>query len=311
MEGNLRLSTDPTDGSRRSDRSLLDLVGEVQGRGGLAVLAHIDGVEGALSDRVSPTELRSLLTHSGLAAVEFVDVANLRDWFSSEDPVQSRRAAWEARQAISELAERGLARVMSSDAHDPSLVGKDGVVRKLTRIRLDEANFESVANALLNNPKARCAVEAGLPDHYPRVISARFEGGFLNGVSVDFSPNLNAFIGGRGSGKSTALIALRAALGEPPRAAEDPDDPGRMPDRTIVEFQDSLGESAPPRGSAGGGRVTRSVRSGSSWWTWGRMNLASWPDPTMRLPSCSSRSSMDSATFQSRIPGRESAPRTW
>jgi hypothetical protein len=67
-----------------------------------------------------------------------------------------------------------------------------------------------------------------------------FVGGFLDGVTVNLSPNLNCLIGGRGSGKSTALIALRAALGATVDE-DDPDLPERMPDQTIVEFMDELG----------------------------------------------------------------------
>ena len=57
---------------------------------------------------------------------------------------------------------------------------------------------------------------------------------------MSFSPNLNCLIGGRGSGKSTALLAVRAALGAPVEG-EDADAPERMPDKTTVEFIDSAG----------------------------------------------------------------------
>lgn len=54
------------------------------------------------------------------------------------------------------------------------------------------------------------------------------------------SPNLNCLIGGRGSGKSTALLAVRAAL-RATVAGEDADAEERMPDRTMVEFIDNAG----------------------------------------------------------------------
>jgi predicted ATPase len=111
----------------------------------------------------------------------------------------------------------------------------------MTRLRLDEPTFEAVRNAIVNNPKARCKAEVHLPAAYPRIESTSFTGGFLDGVHVDLSPNLNAFIGGRGSGKSTALIAIRAALGATLHPEEDPDEAGRMPDSTKVVFTDRTG----------------------------------------------------------------------
>jgi len=40
---------------------------------------------------------------------------------------------------------------MSSDAHDSSLVGKDGTNRPLTRLRVGELTYTAVRNALVNN----------------------------------------------------------------------------------------------------------------------------------------------------------------
>jgi len=144
---------------------------------------------------------------------------------------------------VLELKNRGLARVMSSDAHSPDKLGEDRTARTLTRMRLDDLNFTAVRNALMYSPRARCKVEANLPPSYPRLLRARFEGGFLDGVAIEFSANLNCLIGGRGSGKSTALLAIRAALGDEidPTQGDDPDDPVRMPERTAVEFIDAFG----------------------------------------------------------------------
>jgi ABC-type lipoprotein export system ATPase subunit len=140
------------------------------------------------------------------------------------------------------LRERGLAKLMSSDAHSIAKLGVDQATRTLTRLRMDDFNFEALRNAIVNNPKARCKAEVVLPATYPRVTRAEFEGGFLDGVSLEFSPNLNCIIGGRGSGKSTALLAICAALGAE-SGDEDVDEAERMPDRTQVHFIDSTGSA--------------------------------------------------------------------
>jgi len=47
---------------------------------------------------------------------------------------------------------------------------------------------------------------------YHRIRSVEFRGGFLRGTSLEFGPNLNCVIGGRGTGKTTVLEAIRFAL---------------------------------------------------------------------------------------------------
>jgi len=236
----LRLEKDPRDGSLRSNRSMLDLVGEIDRRDGLAIPAHVDA-DGGIQQAMSRTALSQLLAHPGLAGLEFTRHSALTGWFTATDKDPDRREAWLARQANPVLAERGLARLMSSDAHSPEKVGGDRPSRTLTRLRLDEPTFQAARNAIKLNPAARCKAEPDLPASYPRVLSASFEGGFLDGVTIDLSPNLSCLIGGRGSGKSTALIAIRACLGASMEADDDPDDPDRMPDQTTVRFMDRTG----------------------------------------------------------------------
>jgi energy-coupling factor transporter ATP-binding protein EcfA2 len=236
---NLKLQ-DLSETEKRSTRSVLDLVEEIDRRGGLAIPAHVDVANGICA-KLRQVELVELLTNPALAGLEFAKHEALSEWFTPNDPDPDRLAAWKARQKIPELAERGLARLMSSDAHAPDKVGRDRASRTLTRLRLDDPNFSAIRNAILLNPKARCKAEAILPATYPRIMSAQFEGGFLDGVSLDFSDNLNCLIGGRGSGKSTALLSIRAALGATTGPDEDPDDTERMPSVTTVRFIDSTG----------------------------------------------------------------------
>jgi energy-coupling factor transporter ATP-binding protein EcfA2 len=235
----LKLKTlSPTE--RRSERSILDLVEEIAGRGGLAIPAHVDLPSGICA-ALRQSELVDLLSTPALAGLEFATEETLRTWFTDEDEDSDRLAAWGARQSVPELKERGLARLMSSDSHRPESVGRDRGSRTLTRLRLDDPNFSAIRNAIQLNPKARCKAEAILPAVYPRILRAEFEGGFLDGVAINFSDNLNCLIGGRGSGKSTALLSIRAALGAPSSPDEDPDEGDRMPTCTRVTFIDNTG----------------------------------------------------------------------
>jgi predicted metal-dependent phosphoesterase TrpH/predicted ATPase len=224
---------------KHSSRSMLDLAEQIHALGGLAIPAHIDAANGAF-ERLSGGQLEELLASRAVAGIEFARKDSLQTWFTEADPDAVRMNAWKKREGVPELRERGLARLMSSDAHSVDKVGLDRSTRTLTRLRLDDLNFEAVRNAIAFNPKARCKAEVVLPASYPWIQSAEFTGGFLDGVSMEFSPNLNCIIGGRGSGKSTALVAIRAALGAD-TAGDDPDAVGRMPDETTVRFIDGAG----------------------------------------------------------------------
>lgn len=237
--GNLKLVA-LSEVEKRSTRAMLDLVDEIYGRGGLAIPAHVDTANG-IHERLKPAELSELLAAPALAGLEFHHEDALATWFTDEDPDSNRLAAWKGRQKVPELQDRGLARLMSSDAHSVEKIGQDRSSRTLTRLRLDDVNFAAVRLAVHLNPKARCKAEAILPATYPRILSAEFKGGFLDGVTMEFSSNLNCVIGGRGSGKSTALLAIRSALGAELAPEDDPDDEERMPSEVRVRFIDSTG----------------------------------------------------------------------
>ena len=225
---------------QRSARSMLDLVGEIDRRGGLAIPAHVDAADG-IHQKLSPSELADLLASPALAGLEFHRTDALKTWFTDHDPDPNRKAAWRGRQAVVGLRDRGLGRLMSSDAHSADKVGQDRSARTLTRLRLDDLNFDALRLAIQLNPKARCKADAILPATYPRIQSVELKGGFLDGVKLDFSPNLNCVIGGRGAGKSTALLAIRAALGAQLGSDDNADDEHRMPEETRVHFIDSTG----------------------------------------------------------------------
>ena len=53
-----------------------------------------------------------------------------------------------------------------------------------------------------------------------RICSVDIDGGFLDGIKIDFDDNLNCLIGGRGTGKTSILELLRWALGQMPDPIE-------------------------------------------------------------------------------------------
>lgn len=79
-------------------------------------------------------------------------------------------------------------------------------------LKLGDFGFQAVKFALQN---VRHRTSKELPTYqHSHVKKITFEGaGILGGTEVDLSPELNAFIGTRGSGKSSVLEGLRYALG--------------------------------------------------------------------------------------------------
>ncbi len=108
-------------------------------------------------------------------------------------------------------------------------------------LKLGELSFEAVKFALRAH---RDRVAKEIPRRSTSCLrSAHFEGGVLDGQTIRFSPELNALIGIRGSGKSSILETIRYALDIPlPQGRRAAD----------VEYKDGLVKHA----LGSGGKVT-------------------------------------------------------
>jgi chromosome segregation protein len=84
---------------------------------------------------------------------------------------------------------------------------------KQTYIKIGAFTFEAVKFALLDYSNRTAIAPPKQENSY--VKSVTFEGDKLDDTGIDFSPELNTFIGIRGSGKSTILEAIRYALDIP------------------------------------------------------------------------------------------------
>ena len=88
---------------------------------------------------------------------------------------------------------------------------ENGVTQK-TFVKLGDFNFAALKYALRDYGNRVRAADCVAPHNF-YIESISFVGGKLDGQTINFSPDLNCFIGIRGSGKSTALELLRYALG--------------------------------------------------------------------------------------------------
>ncbi len=100
------------------------------------------------------------------------------------------------------------AEVEGSDCKSIEDIGKGST----TFIKIGDFTFEAVKYALRDSEN-RVSNEI-LPKYtHSYIKSISFEGGIMNGKTIAFSPELNALIGIRGSGKSSIIETLRYALG--------------------------------------------------------------------------------------------------
>jgi DNA repair ATPase RecN len=96
--------------------------------------------------------------------------------------------------------------IVASDAHTLADVGCEG---HCTHIKMAELSFEGIKKAFLD-PEARIRYDANVPSQQvSRILGISFEGGVFEDEVLGFSDNLTALIGGRGTGKSAIIEAIR------------------------------------------------------------------------------------------------------
>jgi energy-coupling factor transporter ATP-binding protein EcfA2 len=109
-----------------------------------------------------------------------------------------------------------LARLAASFALKPQDIGS-----KRVSVKIGACNLEGLRIALLD-----AKVKVKFPHQiqkrvYSRLMAARWEGGFLDGLSINFNRSFNAMIGGRGTGKTTIIETLRYAFDEKPKTGRN------------------------------------------------------------------------------------------
>ena len=201
----------------RTAKSMADSISEVEKLGGICIAAHIDREKTGFEAFAPGFQnwKKDIITSSGLYGLE-ADSSDALAWYSESDvsaPGTERQKLFLARGEVKALsARRDLAHVQGSDAHAMKRFENDDPCKPWTRIKLTELSFGAFRVALID-PTARVRASASLPLSVPRVLGIAITGGFLHNEVIHFSDNLNCFIGGRGTGKSTAIRALAYAFG--------------------------------------------------------------------------------------------------
>jgi len=168
---------------------------EIHNAHGLAIAAHIDASHGVLQTQVQ-VHANQLLGDHNISAYEYT-------LHETPDKVAAKL--------------RGLrhpALVQGSDAYNSAISRHSitGIGKRRTWIKAARPDLCGITYAL-QDPDLRVRTsDPGCGVHHPSIAAQEISGGFLKDMSLSFSPDLNCFLGGTGTGKSLALEALRFAL---------------------------------------------------------------------------------------------------
>lgn len=208
-------------------KTLLDVV--QKDHGGIVIAAHADQQDGLLTAGRNVEDYKL----PGLLAVE-VTTYPMPPRYSSILEGRDRNWSRDGRQP---------AYVQSSDAKSLK-VDADGVPvanalgYRHTWIKSSKPSINSLRQAFLDG-KSRLRLQEARPSdeqQHPRIVFLKCRGfKFLADQEIFFSPNLNTLIGGRGTGKSTALELLRFAFGRDKGATFSPSTQAKF-DRVRATF---------------------------------------------------------------------------
>lgn len=201
--------TDDKTGAAITRDSLVQVIEEVIRCGGIPIPAHVDSSKGLLRlvngskiCALEPAMVKLALQSPGLLALE---------WASSTSTLPS----------IWDEVKPNLASVVGSDCHNFEGGAVPG--SRYTWIKMAEPCLEGLRLALLDGQEVsvRRSDESSdfspfnTPEHFIESItinSARYMGRGKSPASLPLNPYFNALIGGRGTGKSTVVHALRLAF---------------------------------------------------------------------------------------------------
>lgn len=231
--GRIKLVGKQGDPDAHTAMSMADVIREAHQLGCISIAAHLDREKSGFETLAPgyPNWKKDVLASPGLYGLE-CDKAEHLCWYSEVDEATddgaNRKQLYQARCAApATMGRPELAHLQGSDAHTLAAFRAGRAGKVLTRFKLNDLSFEAFRVAL-TMPEARVRAMASLPRWLPKILGMQVSGGFLDGETYHYSPNLNCFIGGRGTGKSTALKTLAYGLGIDDELEEHDNGPGSV-----------------------------------------------------------------------------------
>lgn len=182
-----------------------EVIGFIQENGGICVGAHALSSSGVLGGYKNQPRMETFI-NPRLLAIEISGARSeltgfVKNAVDGLDPNYKR--------------EREIATINSSDSDSLGTVGSQA-----TYIKMSSTTIEGLREAFLDW-ESRIRLRGELKEvQYAMIIGAKWEGGacFLDGQMVHFNKNLNAIIGGKGTGKSTIIETMRYVFNQQPKS---------------------------------------------------------------------------------------------
>lgn len=184
--------------------------------------------------------MEEVFTHQNLLALEISSKDSI-DFYTDKDSNSDRKNLLQLRRTKLSLdSSYNLPKLMSSDSHNLIKLGTNAEgENRLTRIKVDELNYQSFKIALLSH-ESRIRLENFIPEKRPIIKSLKIYGGLLDEVEINLNRNLTCIIGSRGAGKSTLLETIRVATGNDTRSKLV--DSEVWPQEIYLTFEDESGQ---------------------------------------------------------------------
>ena len=212
-------------------------------KGALVIAAHVD--EPASISKVTPQQLQKLLNEDYIDAVQVVNSKEWEEYAETKDKQElfdsikkkygdsvSEENIETWRKTYDKVVKAGIPIIAASDNPREASSTKHGlwgIGRRFTWIKMDQnPSLESVRQAFLSSDVRVCI------DNESEIIPERIPGLWIKSltildttinplnrdISLDFNPQLNCVIGGRGSGKSSVVRTLTGGLQLSDRSSE-------------------------------------------------------------------------------------------
>lgn len=181
-----------------------DILEKMSDRGALVIPAHVNVANSGMLTGRQGNPLAKLINHPRLHALGVTP---------SVAAAQEQEAIIERRKPFDR--KHPLAVIHADDISHPDALETEG---GSTWFKVSTPTVESLKIAV-RTPETRIALADPKGETRPLLKEISWVGGFLDGVTIPLSPDLTALIGGRGTGKSTAIESLRYVLGLTPIGA--------------------------------------------------------------------------------------------
>lgn len=177
-----------TEQSKVTTQRLVEIVRRIRDRNGLAILAHVNSTNGYRE------EMRSIDMEDAEILKKICEFnANAVEVSKPDD----------APHFI--VDNKQLPCVIGSDAH---YIKDIGGKEYITRVKMTEPGFSGLERAF-QDPETRIRFQDPQGTGIKTILGIKFDGGFLDQQIISFTSNLNCLIGGRGTGKSSCIEAIR------------------------------------------------------------------------------------------------------